>query len=57
MFFINRLVVVLILLFLFLSLLLSCLKQVGKNFLLVVDRMKAMKDVLLFLDGMMLSNK
>ena len=28
------------------------LKQVGKNFLLVVDRMKVMKDVLQFLDGM-----
>jgi len=28
------------------------LKQVGKNFLLVVDRMKAMKDVFRFLDGM-----
>ncbi len=29
------------------------LKQVGKNFLLVVDRMKAMNDVLHFLEGMM----
>ncbi len=28
------------------------LKQVGKNFLLVVDRMKAMKDLLRFLEGM-----
>ena len=28
------------------------LKQVGKNFLLVVDRIKAMKDVLLFLEAM-----
>ena len=27
------------------------LKQVGKNFLLVVDRMKAMNDVLKFLEG------
>lgn len=30
------------------------LKQVGKNFLLVVDRMKKMKDVKFFLEGMMM---
>jgi transcription-repair coupling factor (superfamily II helicase) len=30
------------------------LKQVGKNFLLVVDRMKAMKDVRQFLEGMVI---
>ncbi len=32
------------------------LKQVGKNFLLVVDRMKTMTDVFHFLDGMMVKN-
>jgi transcription-repair coupling factor (superfamily II helicase) len=32
------------------------LKQVGKNFLLVVDRMKKMKDVVAFLEGMMVKN-
>ena len=32
------------------------LKQVGKNFLLVVDRMKTMKDVLQFLERMIVKN-
>jgi transcription-repair coupling factor (superfamily II helicase) len=33
------------------------LKQVGKNFLLVVDRMRKMKDVLSFLEGMRVKDK
>ena len=33
------------------------LKQVGKNFLLVVDKMKKMKDVLWFLEGMVVKGK
>lgn len=33
------------------------LKQVGKNFLLVVDRIKKMKDVLRFLEGMQIKEK
>jgi transcription-repair coupling factor (superfamily II helicase) len=33
------------------------LKQVGKNFLLVVDRMRKMKDVLNFLEGMRIKDK
>ncbi len=33
------------------------LKQVGKNFLLVVDKMKTMKDVLWFLEGMVIKEK
>jgi transcription-repair coupling factor (superfamily II helicase) len=33
------------------------LKQVGKNFLLVVDRMRKMKDVLSFLEGMRIKDK
>ena len=32
------------------------LKQVGKNFLLVVDRIKNMKDVQWFLEGMVQKN-
>ena len=32
------------------------LKQVGKNFLLVVDKMKHMKDVQRFLEGMVVKN-
>jgi transcription-repair coupling factor (superfamily II helicase) len=33
------------------------LKQVGKNFLLIVDRVRKMKDVLQFLDGMTIKEK